>query len=172
MYTSSYLAGPAAVYCKDPATYVAGPAAVYCKAPATLLCCPVLSRAVHAQLRLISVLLLNIIGPLILGSKMYMWLTGIITISQKFDIICPCFEQMDVIFGSQPNITPPSVADKRKKSIGAITVVDEHIDDKLPNLGESPFDNVGYSQDNMFEEREEGIENIQHYSDINHHDLS
>ncbi|KAI8450895.1 hypothetical protein BY996DRAFT_6416935 [Phakopsora pachyrhizi] len=51
-------------------------------------------------------------------------------------------------------------------------MVDEHIDENLPNLGESPFDNAGYSQDNTFEEREEQIENIQCHSDNNYQDLS
>ncbi|KAI8445313.1 hypothetical protein BY996DRAFT_6440584 [Phakopsora pachyrhizi] len=51
-------------------------------------------------------------------------------------------------------------------------MVDKHIDDNLPNLGESPFDNAGYFQDNMFEESKEGIENIQHHSDSNYQDLS
>ncbi|KAI8457045.1 hypothetical protein BY996DRAFT_6446401 [Phakopsora pachyrhizi] len=51
-------------------------------------------------------------------------------------------------------------------------MVDEHIDDSLPNLGESLADNAGYSRKKMFEEREEVIENIQHHSDANHHDLS
>ncbi|KAI8443477.1 hypothetical protein BY996DRAFT_6559632 [Phakopsora pachyrhizi] len=51
-------------------------------------------------------------------------------------------------------------------------MVDEHIDDNLPNLGEITFDNAGYSQDNTFEEREERIENIKHHSDTNHQDLS
>ncbi|CAH7674881.1 hypothetical protein PPACK8108_LOCUS9815 [Phakopsora pachyrhizi] len=97
---------------------------------------------------------------------------GIITISQKLNNLCPCFEQMDVIFGSQPNITPPSVADTHKNSIETVTMVDEHIDENLPNLGESPFDNAGNSQNNTFEEREEGIENIQHHSDNDNHDLS
>ncbi|KAI8450072.1 hypothetical protein BY996DRAFT_6461692 [Phakopsora pachyrhizi] len=92
---------------------------------------------------------------------------GIITISQKLNNICPCFEQMDVIFGSQPNITHPSVADTCKNSIETVTMVDEHIDEvrNLANLGESPFENAGYSQNNTFEEREEGIENIPHDSD-------
>ncbi|KAI8448514.1 hypothetical protein BY996DRAFT_6580623 [Phakopsora pachyrhizi] len=97
---------------------------------------------------------------------------GIITISQKLNNLCPCFEQMDVIFGSQPNITPPSVADTRKNSIETVTMVDEHIDENLPNLGESPFDNAGNSQNNTFEEREEGIETFQDHSDNNNHDLS
>ncbi|KAI8453513.1 hypothetical protein BY996DRAFT_6527756 [Phakopsora pachyrhizi] len=97
---------------------------------------------------------------------------GIITISQKLNNLCPCFEQMDVIFGSQPNIIPPSVADTCKNSIETVTMVDEHIDENLPNLGESSFDNAGYSQNNTFEERGEVIENIQHHSDNNNHDLS
>ncbi|KAI8462136.1 hypothetical protein BY996DRAFT_6563851 [Phakopsora pachyrhizi] len=79
---------------------------------------------------------------------------------------------MDVIFGSKPNITPPSVADTGKNSIETVTMVDEHIDDSLPNLGESLVDNADYSQDNMFEEREDGIEKIQHHSDTKNHDLS
>ncbi|CAH7666786.1 hypothetical protein BY996DRAFT_6545951 [Phakopsora pachyrhizi] len=54
---------------------------------------------------------------------------GIIKISQTLKIICPCFEQMDVIYGSQPNITPPSVADTHNNSIETITKADEHIDD-------------------------------------------
>ncbi|KAI8444954.1 hypothetical protein BY996DRAFT_6495189 [Phakopsora pachyrhizi] len=97
---------------------------------------------------------------------------GIITISQKLNNLCPCFEQMDVIFGLQPNTTPPSVADTRKNSIETITMVDEHIDENLPNLGESPFDNASYSQNNSFEEREEGIENIPHDSDNGNQELS
>ncbi|CAH7689937.1 hypothetical protein PPACK8108_LOCUS25122 [Phakopsora pachyrhizi] len=51
---------------------------------------------------------------------------GIITISQKLNNLCPCFEQIDVIFGLQPNITPPSVADTRKNSIETVAMVDEH----------------------------------------------
>ncbi|KAI8460334.1 hypothetical protein BY996DRAFT_6583653 [Phakopsora pachyrhizi] len=92
---------------------------------------------------------------------------GIITISQMLNNICPCFEQMDVIFALQPNITPPSVADTRKNSIETITMVDEHIDENLPNLGESPFDNAAYSQDNTFEEREEEMKNIQSSNSLN-----
>ncbi|CAH7689715.1 hypothetical protein PPACK8108_LOCUS24835 [Phakopsora pachyrhizi] len=83
---------------------------------------------------------------------------GIITISQKLNNLCPCFEQMDMQI--------------RKNSIETITMVDELIDENLPNLGESPFDNAGYSQDNTFEEREEGMENIQCHSDNNYQDLS
>ncbi|KAI8461532.1 hypothetical protein BY996DRAFT_6510867 [Phakopsora pachyrhizi] len=97
---------------------------------------------------------------------------SIITISQKLNIICPCFEQMDVVFGSQPNITPPSVSDTCKNCIETVTMVDEHIDDNLPNLGESQFDNAGYSKDNPFEEREDGIEYIQYHSDTNHQEFS
>ncbi|CAH7672977.1 hypothetical protein PPACK8108_LOCUS7830 [Phakopsora pachyrhizi] len=93
---------------------------------------------------------------------------GIITITQKLKIFCACFEQMDVIFGSQTNITSPSVADTCKNCIKTLTMVDEHIDDLRIGL----FDNAGYSQANMFEEREEGIENIQHHGDNNHQDLS
>ncbi|KAI8459299.1 hypothetical protein BY996DRAFT_6410255 [Phakopsora pachyrhizi] len=51
--------------------------------------------------------------------------------------------------------------------------MNKHINDNLPNLGDSLFDNASYSQDNRFEKREDkGIENIQHHSDTNHHDLS
>ncbi|KAI8449859.1 hypothetical protein BY996DRAFT_6499056 [Phakopsora pachyrhizi] len=39
------------------------------------------------------------------------------------------------------------------------------------NISMNPFYNAGYPQDNTFEEREEGIENIQHHSDNDHQDL-
>ncbi|KAI8452210.1 hypothetical protein BY996DRAFT_6468689 [Phakopsora pachyrhizi] len=51
-------------------------------------------------------------------------------------------------------------------------MVDQHIDDNLPNLVESPFHNAAYSQDSPFEERDDGKENIQHHSDTKHQDLS
>ncbi|CAH7688012.1 hypothetical protein PPACK8108_LOCUS22903 [Phakopsora pachyrhizi] len=74
-----------------------------------------------------------------------------------------------------------------ENSIETNTMVDEHIDDEtfvpppykhfnilqnLPNLGESLVDNALNSQDIMFEERGDWIENIWHHSDTKHHDLS
>ncbi|CAH7689092.1 hypothetical protein PPACK8108_LOCUS24159 [Phakopsora pachyrhizi] len=98
---------------------------------------------------------------------------GIITILQKLNTICPCFDQMDVIFGSQPNITPALVADTCKNSIETITMVDEHENDKLPDLGEHSVDNASiHLEDVIIGERDDKIENNKQQSDLVFNDIS
>ncbi|CAH7675574.1 hypothetical protein PPACK8108_LOCUS10597 [Phakopsora pachyrhizi] len=71
---------------------------------------------------------------------------GIITITQKLNTICPCFEQMD-------------------NSVETITMVDEHDNDKLPDLGEHSIYNASiHSEDNILEERDEEMENTEEQS--------
>ncbi|KAI8449819.1 hypothetical protein BY996DRAFT_6580512 [Phakopsora pachyrhizi] len=62
---------------------------------------------------------------------------GIITISQKLNLMYPCYEQMDHIFGSLPNVNPLGGGEP-KQHIWALTQTkNESTDEDMPpNLGE------------------------------------
>ncbi|CAH7669241.1 hypothetical protein PPACK8108_LOCUS3827 [Phakopsora pachyrhizi] len=63
---------------------------------------------------------------------------GFITISQKLNLMCPCYEQMDHIFGSLPNVNPIGGGDPEQNTWSLPQTTNESTDeDMLPNLGEA-----------------------------------
>ncbi|CAH7665908.1 hypothetical protein BY996DRAFT_6575452 [Phakopsora pachyrhizi] len=83
---------------------------------------------------------------------------GIITISQKLNLMCPCYEQMDHIFGSLPNVNPLGGGDPKQHTWSLPQTTNESTDeDMLPNLGEAAPTPVNEEQLFRFPEEDEDI---------------
>ncbi|KAI8461059.1 hypothetical protein BY996DRAFT_8683451 [Phakopsora pachyrhizi] len=83
---------------------------------------------------------------------------GIITISQKLNLMCPCYEQMDHIFGSLPNVNPLGGGDPEQHTWSLPETTNESTDeDMLPNLGEAAPTPVNEEQLFRFPEEDEDI---------------
>ncbi|KAI8445601.1 hypothetical protein BY996DRAFT_6611184 [Phakopsora pachyrhizi] len=83
---------------------------------------------------------------------------GIITISQKLNLKCPCYEQMDHIFGFLPNVSPLGGGDPKQHTWALPQTINESTDeDMLPNLGESAQTPVIDKQPFRFPKEDEDI---------------
>ncbi|KAI8454575.1 hypothetical protein BY996DRAFT_8478186 [Phakopsora pachyrhizi] len=83
---------------------------------------------------------------------------GIITITQKLNLICPCYEQMDHIFGSLPNVNPLGGGDPKQHTWSLPQTTNESTDeDMLPNLGEAAPTPVNEEQLFRFPKEDEDI---------------
>ncbi|CAH7671823.1 hypothetical protein PPACK8108_LOCUS6651 [Phakopsora pachyrhizi] len=83
---------------------------------------------------------------------------GIITISQKLNLMCPCYEQMDHIFGSLPNVNPLGGGDPKQHTWSLPETTNESTDeDMLPNLREAAPTPVNEEQLFRFPKKDEDI---------------